>query len=317
MTLAKALELCGTQPPTGTDAQHVEATATLRDNESLLVTATGLAGTPGPQGPQGPQGETGPQGPQGLQGPQGETGPQGPQGLQGPQGETGPQGPQGETGPQGPQGETGPQGPAGEPGVTISFDTTPTKGSTNAVTSGGLYNVVFARDLRLGAGAAVNGNGAVSVGYNASASGISSVAVGSHAKAVHVTTVALGVSCEASRWHSVAIGNNVKIKDNSAICIGTLATNAENKDTGMYTYFYIIPAGSSLSTTYENGEAFLGYVVKDSSGNVTACGTRKLSELLTNNTAFAPAALDLDAPAPTPFLPTGITDPIEIEELTD
>ena len=76
-------------------------------------------------------------------------------------------------------------------------------------------------------------------------------------------------------------------------------------------------SGSPLATTYEDGEACLGYVVKDSDGNVTACGTRKLSELLTNNTAFAPAALDLEASAPTPFLPTGITEPIEFDTTED
>jgi hypothetical protein len=49
--------------------------------------------------------------------------------------------------------------------------------------------------------------------------------------------------------------------------------------------------------------------VRDKNGNITECGTRKLSELLTNNTAFAPATLDLDSDPPTPFLPTGITEP--------
>jgi hypothetical protein len=80
------------------------------------------------------------------------------------------------------------------------------------------------------------------------------------------------------------------------------------------TRLYLLKAKSPLAEQYEGGAAALGYIVRDRSGNVLECGTRKLSELLTNNTAFAPATLDLDSDPPTPFLPTGITEPWEEPE---
>lgn len=199
--------------------------------------------------------------------------------------------------------------PGGGGGVAIQFDTVPTSGSTNAVTSGGLYNVLFARELALGR-ATATGNSSIAVGYSAESTNMASTAIGSNAKAKHVGAMALGNACQAINWQSIAIGSFVSVRDNSAICIGTRAVNSANKEVGS-TFFYIIPAGSTLSEIYENGEACLGYVVKDIDNNIVACGTRKLCDLLTNNTAFAPAALDLDAPAPTPFLPTGIMEPIE------
>lgn len=222
---------------------------------------------------------------------------------------------EGSKGERGERGEKGEQGEKGEPGVTINFDTTPTKDSTNAVTSGGLYDVIFAQNLRLGSTTTVSGNGAVAVGWYAGAKNIGAVALGTFSAASGLSSVAIGHNSQASQGRAVAIGFNTKVKDAGAICLGSFS---EASGTSLYTYFYVLSAGSALAATYENGEACLGYVVKDASGNVTACGTRKLSELLTNNTNFAPAALDLDAPAPTPFLPTGITEPIEIkEELTD
>lgn len=101
------------------------------------------------------------------------------------------------------------------------------------------------------------------------------------------------------------IGNSITLKDPSTAVLAVFTQQDVTQ-----TLLYLIGAGSSLANTYENGEACLGYVVKDSSGNILACGTRKLSELLTNNTAFAPAADD----EATPFMPTGITDPIEFPE---
>ena len=86
----------------------------------------------------------------------GDKGDKGDTGAQGPQGAQGEQGPQGETGPQGPQGETGPQGPQGvvtsesivealgyTPQSQLTFDDTPTSGSTNPVTSGGIYTAII------------------------------------------------------------------------------------------------------------------------------------------------------------------------------
>lgn len=207
-------------------------------------------------------------------------------------------------------------GSGGGGGVTIQFDTTPTQNSTNAVTSGGLYSVLFARDLSLGAGASTSGAYGTALGGFAKAHA-SGLALGVYANATHNGSLAVGANSIASKWYAIAMGQGTTVKDNSAICFGTTSVNTSSSAVGR-TNFYIIPAGSPLAETYENGEACLGYVVKDAANNIVACGTRKLSELLTNNTAFAPAALDLDAPAPTPFLPTGIMDPIEFpEDLTE
>ena len=102
-----------------------------------VVGPQGPQGVQGPQGPQGIQGETGPQGEQGPQGERGEQGLQGPQGIQG---ETGAQGPQGEKGEKGEKGDKGDKGDTGAtgPAGSYTFDTTPTAGSTNPVTSGGV-----------------------------------------------------------------------------------------------------------------------------------------------------------------------------------
>ncbi|MBQ4636245.1 MAG: hypothetical protein IJB64_07400 [Akkermansia sp.] len=208
----------------------------------------------------------------------------------------------------------------------INFDTTPTSGSTNAVTSGGLYNLLVKRDQNIGlqskasgsyssafgGGANATGFGATAIGFWSQATQIGATAVGEHASGSAVGATILGAASQVTKVGGMALGRKVINKDEQAMVLGTLSANDATQ-----TLFYIIGAGSPLATTYEDGEACLGYVVKESNGNILACGTRKLSELLTNNTAFAPAALDLDAPASTPFLPTGITDPIEIEELTD
>lgn len=248
-------------------------------------------------------------------------------------------------------------------GGTIKFDSTPTSGSTAAVTSGGLYNMLIS-PINLGVGSTgvksthitlgsnitfggstanaisignnskvyTNSTCGIAIGYGATIetnSGscialgcgaytqLKSIAIGEKASSGGFGTVC---GCETtSTFFSAAFGSHIKVRDQGCTVISAWKPSSSAWVTpSMQTLLYLIGADSPLATTYENGEACLGYVVKDSSGNILACGTRKLSELLTNNTAFAPAALDLDAPAPTPFLPTGITDPIEIkEELTD
>lgn len=195
-------------------------------------------------------------------------------------------------------------------GVTIQFDTTPTSGSTAAVTSGGLYNILYSSTPAIGAGAYT---GPYSVAYGNRARALSGgVVFGNNVESTTNNANVFGQNSKVTAKAGMAFGNSVTLNDAATVVWGV-----KTVDGSLQTLLYLMIANSPLATTYENGEACLGYVVKDASGNVTACGTRKLSELLTNNTAFAPAALDLDAPAPTPFLPTGITDPIEIEELTD
>lgn len=121
---------------------------------SFLTDMSGAQGIQGPQGPQGPTGE---------KGDTGETGPQGVQGLQGMPGETGPQGPAGYTPVKGTDYWT----ESDKNGIitevvesvdaytkeetdsllsgkqdSLSFDTTPTSGSSNPVTSNGIYTAL-------------------------------------------------------------------------------------------------------------------------------------------------------------------------------
>lgn len=155
------------------------------------------------------------------------------------------------------------------------------------------------------------------MGYSSHSASAYCTAIGANTQA-HYYSTALGYNAKAAVGGTMALGANITVKDTgvAAIAVNNKA-NAADAD-NLQTILYIISEGSDLATKYEDGEACLGYVVKDKNGNISACGTRKLSELLTNNTAFAPAMLDLDAPTPTPFMPTGITDPIEIpEEITE
>ena len=178
-------------------------------------------------------------------------------------------------------------------------------------TSGNMYTTAVGAETlaesynstALGAKASAKSS-ATAVGEEASA-GNSATAVGAEASAGNSAT-AVGYKAQATVPYSMALGYKAKVADTGATVIG-----AWDGSYSKQTLLYLIGSGSPLATTYEDGAACLGYVVKDTNGNIIECGTRKLSELLTNNTAFAPASMDLDAPAPTPFMPTGITDPIE------
>lgn len=198
-------------------------------------------------------------------------------------------------------------GSGGGGGVTIQFDTKPISGSTNAVTSGGLYDIFNSASLALGRNASAGPYG-VCLGDGARGT-TGGMALGMAAKANGLSSLVLGANSNASKTKTVVIGSNVSLKDEGCAVIG-----AWNETSTQVVQLYLINGGTPLANAYEEGAACLGYVVKDKDGNISACGTRKLSELLTNHGAFAPAALDLDAPAPTPFLPTGIMDPIEFPE---
>lgn len=151
------------------------------------------------------------------------------------------------------------------------------------------------------------------VGYSSYSASAYCTAIGARSRA-HQYSTALGYQAQAYVGGTMALGANITVKDTgvAAIAINNKA-EAANSD-NLQTIFYIISEGSALANTYEDGEACLGYIVRDKNGNVQKAGTRKLSELLTNNTNFTPTSLDPDAPEPTPFLPTGITEPIVFEE---
>lgn len=155
------------------------------------------------------------------------------------------------------------------------------------------------------------------VGHKAASTAWFGTAVGYHASASETST-AIGVMATAEKTSGFTLGYAGKNKDIGAGLLSVWNTRDTTSVSHIGTFLYLIGANTPLANKYEDGAACLGYVVKDGTGNILECGTRKLSELLTNNTAFAPAMLDLEAPTPTPFLPTGITDPIEFpEEITE
>lgn len=166
---------------------------------------------------------------------------------------------------------------------------------------------------------------ATALGSDSLAEGYSSVAIGLNSRAKARATVAFP-GCYVDAAYSSAFGNSIAVHSEDVTAVGFSHTVADSgvltlsagwtddKWKNYRTILYLISAGSDLANQYEDGAAALGYVVRDKNGNITECGTRKLSELLTNNTAFAPATLDLDSDPPTPFLPTGITEPWEEPE---
>lgn len=171
--------------------------------------------------------------------------------------------------------------------------------------------------LAIGDGATTANPRATAVGYDATASGMYALAVGCLAQAKESYAAALGYNAIAARTATV-LGSYAQALGQASTAIGYFARNNDagtillrtsTASENIGTYFYIIGANSELANTYEDGEACLGYVVKGINGTILACGTRKLSELLTNNTTFAPASLDLEAEPPKVFMPTGILDP--------
>lgn len=212
-------------------------------------------------------------------------------------------------------------GGTGSGSINIGFGES-TVSQASAVGIGqNIWNVA-AESVTIGNSARSYANASVVVGgqariYNNSVSrSVNGIVIGSSSNVGSgYNSMVIGANSNVSGSRGSVIGPSAALKDESVMLLSVLHGSGAN--TTSQTLLYLMAANSPLATTYENGEACLGYVVKDSSGNILACGTRKLSELLTNNTAFAPAALDLDAPAPTPFLPTGITDPIELHQETE
>ena len=131
---------------------------------------------------------------------------------------------------------------------------------------------------------------------------IYNVALGSGANAgqkkYKAHCIALGYNANANEGRSVAIGSQATANDYGATVIRSTAED------GTYTQLYFSGANTPLANTYENGEAMMGYVVRDSAGNVMTdaegnamVGTQKLSVLFPNNrgeNAFTPAMLGLD-----------------------
>ena len=105
----------------------------------------------------------------------------------------------------------------------------------------------------------------------------------------------------------MSLGYGATVSDYGATVIRSTASD------GTYTQLYFSGANTPLANTYENGAPMLGYVTKDSAGNVVAAGTRSLIELLTNNSTFAPASLDENGEwvMPKVFHPSDLDMPTE------
>ena len=163
-------------------------------------------------------------------------------------------------------------------------------GSGNVVlgANAGADKTQTAQGVAIGKGAMVSGSGE-NVALGAGSYSIwKCVAVGRGAKTKANASLAIGANAEvtANASWGIAIGNGAKVSDFGATVIRSTAED------GTYTQLYFSGANTPLANTYENGAPMLGYVTKDSAGNVVAAGTRSLLELLTNNSTFAPASLD-------------------------
>ncbi len=207
-------------------------------------------------------------------------------------------------------------------GASISVDQTYSSTSTNAQSGVAVARALDSLNCKAAGsyvkiGTEINGGNyyATCVGHKSTAADFGGTAVGYNTHAKAANSLAMGVGVTADKTNTAAIGLNAVNKDSGTLL---LSTNYPTTSATYQTILYLVSAHTPLADTYENGEAFLGYVVRDTTGNIEACGTRKLSELLTNNTAFAPAAFGLDdEPTPGPFLPTGIMEPMEMEDLTE
>lgn len=167
---------------------------------------------------------------------------------------------------------------------------------------------------------------AAAIGYNAIAQH-HSIAIGHYAKTTSLSGLSIGNSSIASKY-GVSLGHYAASNANCSIAIGHQATVSDygatvirsTAEDGTITQLYFSGANTPLANTYEGGEAMMGYVTKDSSGNVVAAGTNKLSALFPNNSGFQPMTMSLDDEweAPKVFHPSDLDmpqdEPTEPEE---
>ena len=210
--------------------------------------------------------------------------------------------------------------------------------SSNSITIGCKASNTAADSVVIGAQASGTSAFSVSVGGLAQAKGLA-VAVGRMAKAVytgtaigaHATSTGAGFAGgfnSSAVANSIAIGHTATATADRAIVIGKNATVSDygatvirsTAEDGTYTQLYFSGANTPLANTYHGGAPMLGYVTKDSAGNIVAAGTRSLIDLLTDNSTFAPASLDENGEwvMPKVFHPSDLDlpqeEPSEVEE---
>lgn len=157
-------------------------------------------------------------------------------------------------------------GNSGGGGVTITFDDTPTEGSTNAVTSGGVWAATQHRTSSI-----CFGSGAENKAYH-------NVIIGNNAKATAsgaFRCVAIGLLAKVTWYDSVAIGHDASASRN-AVGIGVMATaNAdESINIGAYTQSCATASISlgSWSVANKNGAVCVGSKSSATGNYSTAIG---------------------------------------------
>lgn len=181
--------------------------------------------------------------------------------------------------------------------------------------------------VAVGADSYALGEFAISIGRWSYAGGNYSIAIGGghdvhrtsatdwvdcSAAASEESSVALGINTKSYARNAVALGNDLTVYDQDVTVLGGRPSGYDKNTTRIY----IMPEGSALANTYEDGRASIGYIVIDKDNTIIESGTRKLSELLTNNSSFAPAVMSLEDEAqPTVFTPT-IEGNVQIERKT-
>lgn len=168
--------------------------------------------------------------------------------------------------------------------------------------------------LSIGVHASATGNGALAIGCGGDADeGWMNESVNCYHYAWTTASgqgaTAIGLCTDARGDGAIAIGNYIVNSNPYSIVLGGGAQGSKREEI-LTTRLFLMPAGSPLANKYEGGAACMGYTVQrgpvtdyiDGSEYIIECGTRKLSEIFTNNTAFAPLALDPDV-AHIPFNP--------------
>ena len=122
-----------------------------------------------------------------------------------------------------------------------------------------------------------------------------SISVGADNNAGQSTShnVVIGSNTSTTANNSTLIGSHLLNNDNNVIVLGTTVGDSTS---AKQTLLYIVGANSELANKYENGNAFMGFVVRDGNGDISKCGTKALHEIFTNNTNASVVS----------FMPTGL-----------
>ena len=105
-----------------------------------------------------------------------------------------------------------------------NYDTTPTSGSANAVTSNGIYALIHRgtgyESIVMGHGTYASADNSVAMGYDATASGVCSTAMGYNTTADGDYSVAMGNSTQTSGDYSTTMGYGTYAEENYSTAIG-------------------------------------------------------------------------------------------------